>query len=506
MKTMLLALGLLAFAPAQATDFDKDILQARVLDADGQPFGSLAFSDLTPDGSFDGSGSRTADFNSGAAKFDIGLRVFPSADGGYWLLGYQADSSGGRKLAMARIKDDGSYDLTYNGTGRRLIPSTMVDVVDVAKGPGDTFYFAGTQHTGSSTDLDIQIACVDGDGTPCQGFGSAGIAGVWLDLGADAANRNDRPTRIVWYAAQLYVVGETDTDSGVGTTRNPAAFAIHLNPVTGARDMTFGNTPAHPGVFLYNPDMTPNGRDAAFDVLAYSPSPFAYRLVIVGQKQRAPAGGDIDGFVISVNGVSGQADDFINDSVYGDLGTSKQDSVTRIARRHDGGFVVAGFAYNDSASPSPQYELLLAAYQPNGDLDNAFGGGSSNMRHQLVLSGTNVPYGIAERADTRDLVVGLDIKDDLFGDGHPMQSVVQFGSNGTPLHAAAVLDFSAFTDAQKLSYGSDLIMDGMQVVTAGYRRWTQANPAAASDFDMTIARFVATDTIFADRFGGATSD
>lgn len=502
---MLLAFGLLALAPVRAADIDKEIFETRVLDADGQPFGSFAFSDLTPDTTFYNTGSRTVDFNSGPGKFDVGLRVFPSGDGGYWLTGYQADSSGNRKLAIARIKADGTYDSTYNGSGRRLIASTMLEVVDVAKGPGDAFYFVGTQRTGSNTDLDIQLACIGSDGVPCDGFGSGGIREIWLDLGADGANRNDRPNRVVWFGAQLYVVGEADTDAGVGTAKNPAVFAIHLNPITGARDMEFGNTPAHPGVFLYNPDLTPNGRDAAFDVLAYSPSPFAYRLVIVGQKQRAP-GGDVDGFVFSVDGVTGQADGFIDDSVYGDLGTSKQDALTRVARRHDGGFVVAGTAYDDSASPSPQYQLLLAAYEADGSLDNGFGGNNTNMRHQLVLSGTNIPYGIAERAGTRDLVVGLDIKADLFGDGHPMQAVVQFGSNGTPPHALAILDFPADSDAQKLSLGYDLIMDGDEVVTAGYRRWLQADPPVAGDLDMTIARFVAKDTIFADRFGGPASD
>ncbi|MBO9664978.1 hypothetical protein [Dokdonella sp.] len=506
MKSLLLALGLLALAPASAMDIDKDILQTRVLDAEGQPLGSLAISDLTPDGTFDGTGWRTADFNSADGAFDVGLRVFPSSDGGYWLTGYQTGASGARRLAIAKLKADGAYDTGYNGTGRKLIPSTMLEVTDVAKGTGDTFYFVGTQHTGSNTDLDIQVACIDGTGAPCSGFGSNGVKTVWLDLGSDPANKDERPNRIVWYASQLYIVGEVETDAGVGTTRNPAAFAINLNPASGARNLAFGNVPEHAGVFVYNPDYTPAGRDAAFDVLAYSPAPFAYRLVIVGERQRAPAGGDIDGFVLSVNGVTGQVDHFIDDAVYGDLGTSKQDAVTRIARRHNGGFVVAGFAYNDSATPSPQYELLLAAYHPDGTLDNDFGGGSSNMRHQLLLSGLNVPYGIAERADTRDLVVGINMKADLFGDGHPMQAVAQLGSTGTPLHAFAVLDFSANLDADKLSFGSDLIMDGDDVVTAGYRRWTLSSPANTSDFDMTIARFVANDTIFADSFGGATSD
>lgn len=506
MKFFLLGLGLLALAPAAAMDIDKDILQTRVFGADGRLFGSIAFSDLTPDATFIGVGSRTADFNGATDKFDVGLRVFPSSDGGYWLTGYQAGPSNTRSLAIAKFKADGTYDTNYNGSGRKLVASTMLEVADVAMGVGDTLYFAGTQHTGSNTDLDIQVACIDNTGAPCGGFGSNGIKVVWLDLGADAANKDDRPNRIVWYAGQLYLVGETETDSGIGTTRNPAAFAINLNPSTAAQNMAFGNVPAHAGVFIYNPDITPNARDVAFDLLAYSPAPFAYRLVIVGVKQREPGNGDTDGFVLSVDGVSGQVDDFIDDSVFGDLGNSKQDAVTRVIRRHNGGFAVAGFAYNDSASPSPQYELLLAAYKPDGALDNGFSSSGSNMRHQLFLSGQNLPYGLAERADTRDLVVGLNIKDDLFGDAHPMQAVVQLGSNGAPLHATAVLDFAANVAAQKFSTGSDLIMDGNDVVTAGYRRWLQGSPAAASDFDMTIARFVANDTIFADHFGRPDSD
>lgn len=505
MKFLLLGLGLLALAPASAMDIDKDIFETRVLDGAGQPLGSIAISDLAPDGSFDGTGSRTADFNGATDKFDVGLRVFPSTSGGYWLAGYQAGPSSTRSLAIAKFKADGSYDTSYNGSGRKLIASTMLEVTDVAKGTGDTLYFVGTQHTGSNTDSDIQVACFDATGAPCSGFGDNGVKAIWLDLGADPSNRDERPNRIVWYASQLYIVGETETDSGVGTPRNSAAFAINLNPASGAQNMTFGNLPTHAGVFLYNPDLTPNGRDAAFDVLAYSPAPFTYRLVIVGQMQRQPGDGDIDGFALSVNGVTGQADNFIDSAIFADLGTSKQDTALRVMRRRNGGFIVAGAAYDDSASPA-QYQLLLAAYKPDGAADDGFSGSGTYVRHQLVLSGTNVPYGIAERADTRDLVIGLNIKADLFGDGHPMQAVVQLGSRGAPLHATAILDFDANVAAQKFSSGSDLALDGNDVVTAGYRRWTLGNPVATSDADMTIARFVANDTIFADMFGGHASD
>lgn len=504
MKTSLLAIGMLVAASVSAMDIDKDIVQTRVLDAAGQPLGTVSISDLAPDGTFDGTGSRTIDFNSGTGELDIGLRVFPAVDGGYWLIGYQIATNNAKNIAIAKIRANGSYDTSYNGTGKRLLASTMLTVADVAMGIGETFYFVGTQHTGSFTDDDIQVRCVDSTGAPCDGFGADGVKYTALDLG-DSDNRNDKPYRIVWFASQLYIVGETDT--GTGSATNKAAFAINLNPSTGALNTGFGNFPAHPGVFVYNNDSVTGAREAAYDVLAYSPSPFAYRLVMVGTKQIAAGPtGDIDGFTISINGATGQADGFIADSVYGDLGTSKQDSLTRIARRHNGGFVVAGYAFDDSASPA-RYELLLAAYRADGSNDNSFGD-SSNIRHQLLLSGTARPYGLAERADTRDLVVGINIKDDLFGDGHPMQGVVQLGRRGQPLHAVAVLDFNANSAPEKNSFGNDLITDpNGDIVTAGTREWSiDTNNFYASDFDMTIGRFVANDTIFADPFGGANSD
>jgi hypothetical protein len=45
-------------------------------------------------------------------------------------------------------------------------------------------------------------------------------------------------------------------------------------------------------------------------------------------------------------------------------------------------------------------------------------------------------------------------------------------------------------------------MDGNVVLTAGTRLWS----LALGDADMTIGRFIATDSIFADAFGGHTAD
>lgn len=508
MKPAMLVLGLAAATvSASAMDVDKDFSRATVSGADLQPAWTATINDLLHDPAFGEGGSSAYAFDDADGAYDSALRVFPASGGGYWMTGWHGGATTANFLAIARLKADGSYDTSWGDSGSKTIATTMKSVLDVAKGPGDVFYFAGTRTIGSATDLDIEIDCVDSDAAPCSGFGSSGVQSIALDLGADSQNRDDIPRRIVWFGSQLYVVGDTDT--GAGGTKNKAGFAIHLNPTTGARDMAFGNVPAHAGVFVYNPDHVQNGRDVVNGVLAYSPSPFAYRLILVGERQEAPGDGNTDGFVLSVDGVTGRPDGFIDDYVYADLGAKKQDRLTHVLMRRNGGFVVAGVAVNDGESPV-QYELLMAAYKANGALDYDFGT-VFNMQHALVVSGTNIPYGLAERADTRDLVVGIDIKDDFGGDGHPMQAVVQFGRHGIfPLHALSVLDFTAFSAADRSSSGKGLFLDDAnRVVTAGTRCWKQeqAGPIRfCSDLDMTGARFVANDTIFASHFGRSDSD
>jgi hypothetical protein len=124
----------------------------------------------------------------------------------------------------------------------------------------------------------------------------------------------------------------------------------------------------------------------------------------------------------------------------------------------------------------------MAAYKADGAFDAAFG-----MRHSLVISNRNIPYAIAERADTRDLVVGVNVNADLFGDGHAMQGIVQIGRNGdaTKPHALGILDFGAHTDAEKGSSGTDLFVDSAIASSppagaAGRRRWWGRSPCATT--------------------------
>jgi hypothetical protein len=491
MKTLLCTALLLAAAGSSAAT--KDDPASALASGPFQPQGSLVISDLLADPAFNGgSGNRTVDFNNGNARADAAMRVFASSDGGYWVAGVHGGGGGPVEIAIAKLNVDGSFDTGYNTTGMKTITTTLTSLRDVAIGPNDALYFVGTGIAPTFTDTDIYVICVDSTGALCAGFGTDGIKSASLDLG-NVDHHNDTPTRITYFGSSLYIAGEADT--GVAAS-NFAVFVLKLSSASGARDPVFGNTPGNAGLFHTNIDHVPNGRDVAFDVLAYAPAPFAPRVVLVGQTQRA--GTDIDGFVMSLDGVNGSEDGFLDDTVFADLGISKQDTLLRVMRLRNGGFVVAGTAQDDSVSPT-QYQLLMSAYNDNGVPDTRFGDLGDGTLHKLVLSGTAIPYGLAERDGNRDIVVGLNIKDDLFGDGHPVQGVMQFGSDGNMGHAVATLDFAG---TPRNSQGLDLIMDGNVVLTAGSRLWSQAS----NDADMTVGRFVANDSIFADAFGGHLSD
>ncbi|ANB16292.1 hypothetical protein [Dokdonella koreensis] len=455
------------------------------------PFGGVP-SDLTLDPGFTGDGSQVVDFNDAFSNTDTPDRVFKASDGGYWLAGIHGTGiNEPPRVAIAKLRADGTLDTSYRGTGKHTAPSGMDMVYDVAKGIGDTLYFAGSYTHPVAGDIDFGILCLDADGDRCEGFGANGFQSVPFDLGTGTEHVNDVPARIISAYSALYVAGSCG--SGSGSNYNDAICITKLSATSGTIDSGFATN----GRYHRNFDMGGNLRDTITDIVAYSPSPGAVRLAITGDVKR---GGptDIDGFVATVDGISGQAVPFGPGHVFisVDLGTSKEDHMTRLLRRANGGFVVAGYAIDDTQTPV-QAQMVLVAYRADGSPDTGFGPGG--MVHRLVMSGTNKPFGLVERPGNRDLVVGLNMRADLFGDSHPIVGLLQVGANGGPQHAAAVLDFPG-SSAPVESIGNDLIHTDGAIVSAGSRKWS------GLDLDMTISRHIATDSLFADRFGGPAGD
>jgi hypothetical protein len=458
------------------------------------PAGTLP-NDLSMDAAFSGDGLQTIDFNDGFSNADVAKRVFPADGGGYWVVGVHGTGiNEPPRAAIAKLLPNGNLDTSYNGGGRTVaMPMDLIE--DVTQGPFQTLYFTGRYTHPQAGDLDFGVFCVDVDGDPCQGFGNNGFKSVSFDLGSGSEHHNDVPARIIYAFSNLYVGGSCG--SGSGTSYNDAACVTKLSATTGALDSGF----AEAGRYSRNFDFGGNRRDAVTDLLAYSPQAGQVRLVMIGDLM-VGAPSDSDGFIASLDGISGQESSQFGGAgfsrLFFDLGSSRADHATRVIRRAGGGFVVAGYAVDDSASPA-QEQMFLAAFEPFGSFDTRFG--TNGTLHRLVLSGTNRPFALAERPRTGDLVVGLNARADLFGDGHPIATAVQFSCLGNSAHALTALDVPGNAGSYLSTGGGDLLIDGSdRVVVVGNRQWS------GLDYDMVAARYIATDRIYADHFGSVTAD
>lgn len=460
------------------------------------PTGTLVRSDLSADPAFSGDGLETIDFNDGFSNTDLAKRVFPADGGGYWVVGVHGTGiNQAPRAAIARLRADGLPDTSYRGTGKHTLIMPMDLIEDVTQGPFQTLYFTGRYTHPSAGDLDFGVFCVDVSGDPCQGFGSNGFKSISFDLGSGTAHHDDVPTRIIYAYSSLYVGGSCG--SGSGSAYNDASCVTKLSATSGNLDSGFADA----GRYHRNFDFGGNRRDTVTDLLAYSPAAGQVRLVMVGDlMSNGPA--DTDGYIASLDGISGQQTGQFGGAgftrLFIDLGSGRGDHATRVIRRADGSFIVAGYAVDDSASPA-QEQMFLFAFNPVGSIEPRFG--ENGKLHRLVISGVNRPFALAERPRTGDLVIGLSARADLFGDGHPIAAAIQLSRWGNRQHALAVLDVPGSGGSYLTTNGTDLIVDGSdRIVMAGSRQWS------GLDYDFVATRYVATDRLFANHFGSVAGD
>lgn len=453
------------------------------------PMGAVSVSDLTPDTTFAGIGYRLLDFNNGDARNDNALRVFPRSGGGLWVAGSHAAAGLPPDMVIARLDESGNLDPTYNGSGFKLIPSTFDDINDVVMGADESFYFVGTHVSRPTfTDTDVEVDCIDAAGVRCWSFGSAGVSYNPFDLGG-AGHHDEIPFRITYFANALYVVGATDV--GVSTV-DYAAFTFKLDASTGLGVPEFGNESSVLGLFTANYNTPGTGSDVFYDVVAYAPSAGSLRVVMVGDITQAD--GYPLGIVRSLDGQTAAADFFIEATVSAHFPTYHFGELRRVIKRRDGGIVVAG---NDAyvISGVVRRQLLMAAFNSDGNFDVNFGLASTpGILQQTVASLTTTVFGIVERPGSRDLVLGLNLRDETSG-ALGFQGVLQMGATGNVIHAYSYLDIPATTHDMS---GNDVSLDGTRIVTAGVREYS----VATNDYDMTVTRYVARDSIFADSFDG----
>lgn len=436
---------------------------------------------------------------------DFSLGLHPTADGGYWMLGLHADPPAVPSdiAVVARLSEDGAYDAGFGGGGvvalQAFGPNGKGIVVATRSREGRSYFAGLVERPEEPGRNDLGVFCVEADGTPCLAFGEGGSRVVPID---DA---------VLTQASGIAVTddGRVIVPAGckVAGIHNPLGnldvCVAALDGVTGEPDAAFGNE----GVRRVGVDLVEDGWDIPAAgtslLLTDGDSPYGSRIFICGAIQVTPwsesnpfAMLDDRAFVLALRADTGEPD-----STYGDGGhlvvydDGKNSYLTAMSLRRDGALLFAGEAATDNPS---EFVLLLGARAGDGTPAADVCGGEICVGNPGGIAKL-VPRAVLERPPTRDLVVAAETAPSV--SVAPIQSVLEFGANGTVLRSIRHLDYSAAPDQEPTGSVKGMSIDAEgRVVVVGERRWATDPNQPIDQYDMTLARLVDTDSVFSDGF------
>lgn len=544
---LLAACAALTVGAAHATtdDFAKESIDAtRPLQIDLAPDGSVAPSDLTLDDAFNATGFKSywPPAGTGWSATEDGLRVFPwvgtttlpgsppitfTAHKGYYIVGKQKSSGGGNWRGwVARINLVGALDTTF-GVDGWMFGNSQDDIVDGVV-VGDKAYLLSNIWATTSAPPATRVACIDlasPDGSSCF----PALAGVQT-WGASAAGPRTAAygQRLVHDARYgLFVAARL-----INTTRGQEVGIARVNADTGALVSEFRDGGYNIGLPSW---AGPNGQvEVRVNDMAVTPAgyPGGTRLYIAGQIKRSAV--DHDGFILGLAPVSGvTASDWNwNDKAVHhehDNAGVKQDSVTALAIQRNGMVAFAGWSETDNADVRP---MIMGRFKANGSIDPAFCEGNENLGTTSCLvdppysSGSpffisykphSEPVALAERRQNRDLVVVQRFQNNggspVVADDRRVRTLVQqFSASGNRPHAGRTIDiagagstlwsrpFGFWMGGTGLWSSAEGGLGDELIAIAGTRQWS------GNDYDATLSHIEATDSVFADAFGGKHSD
>lgn len=526
-----LALSMVVFAgfalDLHAGDWKEAIDATQTHDEPLAPDGSVLPSDLNFNPSFGNGGMATFSPDTANDYEQAALRVFPFKtldvlggplpflyvkERGYYVTGVRKRYDTGLYDALiGKVKLDGTADTTFGANGWQAItlpPITSINdsAFDEATG---SMYFVGSLALGGNPQ-DFAVRCRNiNTGDPCDGVGS--LTSIAFDLGG--SNR-DVAQRVIFEPGSgatppyLYVGGYVDSATGwrIGV--------VKLDAATGERVTAFGPN----GLRNYLPPIgAQSGSDANVFSMALAPAAAlgGTRLYLAGDVKISADGVNYDGYVLALNPVTGGGNldfggwQYIAYEV--DNPGYRKDAVTAITVQRNGKLAFAG---RSDLLVAPDQRMILGRLLPDGSKDLGFCDGKGVCPRGTATGPIDEPTAILERPDNGDLVIALK-RNQTSGDYHPTQFVLQYGASGNVLHAQQTIDFAASSGQAWWSRPAGIALDTTpavfdspndqrDLIVAGTRKW--AIVGALRNFDPTVAHLQENDSIFADRFGGATSD
>ena len=468
--------------------------------------------DLDIDPGFGGNGTGQAiyDFNSADGNHDEGLRTFyrcaafsgsTCTQPDYYAVGRRHHGSAW-DIIVAKADMAGNPQWNFGVQGRLTLATSFTDIRDAAFDPvAGRIYVAGAAYAGMFSREAFAVTCIDvATGTTCSQWGLA----VFYFFQSLDSNIDSIATRIAFDPAGFLYAG------GIARVNGGFQLAVRkMNAANGTGVTSFGNT-GSVTYALHSPLFpTPAGQDATvLDMaLSASTSPQGPQLYLVGSN-KLPAGNS-HGYVVWLDPQTGAY--LKSRETFGAATTGYAGAISAISVLADGDLALAGYL-NDG--PPDEASLVLArvrAADSSLDLDTSFCGSGACV-HDTGASPhgwqNTLPSAIAERPGNRDLVVAMQagVWSYNFSTNlwrlNQKQVVEQYDAGGSTLRASRLLDFPAASDTTPTAYSAGLLVDKASVLVTGTRLWG----ISTDDFDVTLVRLVAHDSIFADRFGGPAGD
>jgi len=476
-----LAAGLLVALVAQTPVF------AAATPSPNSVVGVSIGSDLTVDTSFGDAGYTVVNYNDDGGTWDEAVRVIAADDGGFWLIGFHRTNADADRLAVSKLDANGVIDTTYGVDGKIVVP-TGVNLIRDAVLANGRFYIAGIHAIDASHGI-FGVACIEIDGTLCNGFGDDGLVTIAINQ-PDFSSEADR---ILYRDGALYAIG--DTDPGGSSGHSSAMALAKLDATTGALDANFGDGSGPlPGTEILDPNLHVDGMD-----FAYAAAFAANGNVLVGGQAQGSGELGSEAYVLSIDPATGILDPAFGSGGYVyfsyDTGVHFDDvSVHAIQVQGDGRILLAGNANHDDEFFNTLTNVFLASLEPDGTPTPGFGiNGASSIN---VGVNTNV-LDMVVRANG-DLVVGMAsnglVPNDYTSDG--LQSFAQFDATGNGPTSTTSIEFPSMVTPG--GQPASLLVDAQdRVLAAGFRLWDFNFPIPDSDHSML--RFVR-DSIFAGSF------
>lgn len=395
-----------------------------------EPLGSVASDlDFDPDFGTDGEALFYLDYPN--APIGQGLRVYSNGAGWYALAAHKRQD-GYWDAAVIKVRPNGLQDKVY------LVPTPLTRISDAVWDPTTRkFYFAGQGHTPAlpGSDADFAVTCVDidstADGDTCSGFGNgaSGTAYVAFNLGA---SNHDYATRVlVRPNIGLLLVGTAEL-----TDHQDVVAVASLYRASGAPYAGFGTNGRFHTAILSNPPL--HAEVNVFDAALSHDADAETRLYIAGNYSLDDAQHDYDGFVLALKAIEGVKDPnfYAGDARHvaldlGDCNVNCRDAVTAINVQANGKISMAGWSTDENLNQ----QLMLGRLTIHGYPDPSFEGGglfSPTLGSHYYLpnsSGFMIPRAIAERPNTRDLVVAMDARLDAGANSPAFQILGQWPGN-----------------------------------------------------------------------------